>query len=112
MTTRAALDPIVGREGMQALSQMYLGDRDRKHPLAAPTHAKLEGLPPILIQMGTRETQHDDGVSFVEKLLAAHVAAELEVWDGMLHVFQMFPVLPDAKKSIDRAGEFLRSKMG
>ena len=111
MTSRAALDPIVGREGMQALSQMYLGDRDRRAPLASPTYATLEGLPPLLIQMGTRETQHDDGVAFAEKLRAAGVSVELEVWQDMLHVFQMFPVLPDAHRAVDRIGQFLRSKM-
>jgi len=112
MTTRAALDPIVSREGMQILAAMYLGTRDRKDPLASPTYARLEGLPPTLVQVGTREAELDDVTLFAEKLRAANVQVELEVWEEMLHVFQMFPVLSDAWRAIDRIAQFLRSKTG
>jgi monoterpene epsilon-lactone hydrolase len=111
MTTRAALDPIVSREGMQALAFLYLGSRDRKDPLASPTYANLAGLPPMLVQVGTREAELDDVTLFAEKLRAAHVEVELEVWEEMLHVFQMFPVLSDAGRAIDRIAQFLRSKV-
>jgi hypothetical protein len=39
------------------------------------------------------------------------VRVELEVWENMLHVFQMFPVLSDAGRAIDRIGEFLRANI-
>ncbi len=110
-TERASLDPIVTREGMQNLAAMYLGDRDRKHPLASPTYAKLDGLPPLLVHLGTREVQFDDVMTFVDKARRAGVAVESEVWDGMLHAFQLFPVLPDAGRALDRIGAFLRSKL-
>ncbi len=111
-TTRAALDPIVSREGMQNLAQMYLGDRDRRAPLVSPTHAKLEALPPLFVQLGTREMQFDDVMLFGEKARRAGVSLDLEVWEGMVHVFQLFPVLPDAPQAIERLGAFLRSNVG
>jgi acetyl esterase/lipase len=107
MTTRAALDPIVTRAGMQVLAGLYLGAGDRRAPLASPTYAALAGLPPLLVQVGTREAEYDDVVLFAEKLRAAKVAVELEVWENMLHVFQMFPALEDAGRAIARIGEFL-----
>jgi acetyl esterase/lipase len=97
---------------MQILAAMYLGTRDRKDPLASPTYAKLAGLPPTLIQVGTREAELDDVTLFAEKLRAANVQVELEVWEEMLHVFQMFPVLSDAGRAIDRIAQFLRAKIG
>jgi len=112
MVTRAALDPIVQREGIQNLAKMYLGDRDRKTPLAAPTHADLHGLPPLLLQTGTSETQFDDAVTFAEKLRRAGVEVTFESWQDMIHVFQMFPVFPEAQRAIDRIGEFLRATTG
>jgi monoterpene epsilon-lactone hydrolase len=111
MTTRAALDPIVQREGIHILAQMYLGDGDRKNPRAAPTHANLAGLPPMLVQVGTSETQFDDVSAFVEKLQKAGVEVSFEVWQDMIHVFQMFPVLDDAHRAVERIGSFLRSKI-
>jgi len=110
-SARAKDDPIVTPEGIQLLAQMYLGDRDRRSPLASPTFAALRGLPPTLVQLGTRETQHDDMLLFVDKLRAAGVDAELEVWEGMIHVFQMFPVLPEARRAVARIGEYLRDKV-
>ena len=100
------------REGIHILAQLYLGDRDRKNPLAAPTHANLAGLPPMLVQTGTSETQFDDTVLFADKLEKAGVDVTLEAWKDMLHVFQMFPAFPDAHRAVERIGSFLRSKMG
>lgn len=111
MTTRAALDPIVTRAGMHVLASLYLGAGDRKAPLASPTYAVLDGLPPLLVQVGTREAEYDDVTLFAEKLRAAKVRVELEVWENMLHVFQMFPVLSDAGRAINRIGEFLRANI-
>ena len=111
MTTRAALDPIVQREGIQILAQMYLGDRDRKNPLAAPLYADLHGLPPILVHTGTSETQFDDTVDFADKLRGAGVDVTFEAWQDMPHVFQMFPVFAESQRALDAIGEFLRSKM-
>jgi len=111
VTTRAALDPIISREGLTNLGQLYVGNHDKRDPLVAATYAKLEGLPPLLMQVGTREIQFDDAVTFVEKLRRAGVAIDFEIWEGMLHVFQLFPVLPDAQLAIDRIGSYLRSQV-
>ncbi len=113
MNTRAAVDPIVTREGMRNLSAMYVGDAgDRRNPLVSPTHARLAGLPPLLMHTGTREVQYDDAVAFVAKVRAAGVPIEFEAWEGMLHVFQIFPVLPEAGAAIGKIGGFLRARTG
>ena len=56
----------------------------------SPLYADLAGLPPLLIQVGDRETVLDDSIMFADKARAAGVDVELQVWDGMIHVFQMF----------------------
>ena len=112
MTTRAAQDPIISRESMSKFALMYLGEAgDRKDPLVAPTYAKLDALPRLLVQVGTRELQLDDVVAFVEKARAVGTHVELEIWEEMLHVFQLFPRLPDAARAIDRIGAFLRAEV-
>ena len=45
MTTRAKADPVVQKQGLLGMAQLYLGGKDPKSPLAAPLHADFKGLP-------------------------------------------------------------------
>ena len=111
MTARAAQDPMVQKDGLTWMAQMYLNGADAKSPLAAPLHADLRGLPPILIQVGTAETLFDDATRFAEKLHAAGVAVRLAAWPNMLHVFPLFaPILSEGRDGCAEIGAFIRSK--
>ncbi len=107
--TRAEADPIHQRPMILALAKNYLGDQgDPRDPLASPLRADLKGLPPLLIQVGDRETVLDDSTIFADKARAAGVEVDLEVWDGMIHVFQMFGAeLPEAGQAIASIARFL-----
>jgi acetyl esterase/lipase len=92
-----------------ALAKNYLGEKgDPCDPLVSPLYANLEGLPPLLIQVGDRETVLDDSTMFAEKARAAGVDTELQIWDGMIHVFPMFSEIPEARQAIASAAKFLR----
>ena len=109
MTTNAEVDPIVQRELLDVLANLYLGTRDRRTPLAAPLYADLQGLPPLLIQVGSSETLLDDSNRLTERAKAAGVDATLEVWEDMIHTWHLFaPILPEGQQAIERIGEFLR----
>ena len=89
------------------------GKGSPRDPLASPLHADLAGLPPLLIHVGDCETLLDDSTRFAEKARAAGVDVTLEVWDGMIHVFQLFAAeLPEARRAIDGIGVFLRKHLG
>ena len=107
--TRAEADPIHQRPMILALAKNYLGVQgDPRDPLVSPLYADLRGLPPLLIQVGDRETVLDDSVMFADKARAAGIDANLEVWDGMIHVFQMFGAeLPEARRAIASIAQFL-----
>ena len=108
-TTRAAADPIHQRPMILATARHYLGEHgDPKDPLASPLFGNLEGLPPLLLQVGDRETGLDDSTRFADKARAAGVAVQIEIYDHMIHVFQQFPdLLPEAHQAIDSIGRFL-----
>ncbi len=110
--TRAAVDPIHSRQLIQALARQYLGrEGDVRQVLASPLNGDLHGLPPLLLQVGDRETGLDDSVLFAQKAAKAGVDATLQVWEGMIHVFQQFPAeLIEAQDAIDRIGVFLKSR--
>ncbi len=110
--TRSALDPIHQRPMLQALARNYLGkSQDPTDPLASPLLADpawLAALPPVLCQVGERETLVSDSEDFVKKVLAAGGQAECQVWPGMIHVFQQFPAeLTSARLAVASAGAFL-----
>jgi acetyl esterase/lipase len=107
--SRADADPIHQRPMILALAKNYLGEGgDPRHPLASPLHADLAGLPPLLIQVGDRETVRDDSAMFADKARAAGVDVELQVWDGMIHVFQMFAAeLAEGFQAIASIAEFI-----
>lgn len=108
--TRAKTDPIHQRRMILAMAKNYLGDAgDSRDPLASPLFADLHGLPPVLLQVGDRETVLDDSRNFAKRAREAGVDVQLEVWDEMIHVFQQFTTdLPEAGLAIDSIGRFLK----
>jgi epsilon-lactone hydrolase len=111
--TRAAVDPMHSRKMILALAKSYLGpDGDPRDPLASPIHGDLHGLPPLLIQCGGRETVLDDSTALAARARAAGVDADLEIYEPMIHVFQMFAAeLCDARTALASAGRFLDQKL-
>jgi acetyl esterase/lipase len=109
MTTNADTDPLVTRELVRFVIQQYLGNSYLRNPLAAPLHADLQGLPPLLIQAGGAETLLDDAVRIARRCQEAGVDTELEIWKDMIHVWQLFAsVLPEGQQAIEQIGEFIR----
>jgi acetyl esterase/lipase len=111
MNTKAEEDPIVQREMLEFMTDLYVGNRDRRAPLAAPLYADLRGLPPLLIQVGTAETLLDDSKRLADRAKAAGVEVDLQIWDDMVHVWHLFaPVLPEGQQAIEDIGEFVRRR--
>ena len=109
MVTNAKADPWLDPEGLIPAGQLYLGGADPRTPLASPLYADLAGLPPLLIQVGTAEILLSDSTRLAEKAEAAGVDVTLEVWDGMMHVFQAFSSrIPEGKKAVRSIGAFIK----
>jgi epsilon-lactone hydrolase len=107
-----AIDPMVKKPYLLEIARDYLGGADPRSPLAAPLHADLRGLPPLLIQVGAAETLLDDSVRLAGRAGAADVAVTLEVWPEMIHVWHLFhPQLAAGRKALARAGQFVREHL-
>lgn len=112
MQTKADADPMVQKDGLVKMGQLYLGDADPRSPLASPLYADLTGLPPMLIQVGTAETLLDDSIRIAERLRDAGGSVELQQYEDLIHVFQAFaPIVPEASDAIDKIGAFLKSQL-
>lgn len=105
---RAPLDPVVTLGALQTAAEHYLAGRNPKEPLASPLFADLQGLPPLLLQVGDYEILLDDATRFAERAEAAGVGVRLEVWDEMWHVWQATSGLPEAEDALAHIASFVR----
>lgn len=110
--SRADRDPILHINAEGWLVEEYTGSQPVTHPYISPLFADLHGLPPTFLQVGSEEILYDDSSRLEARLNAASVRNQVEVWDGMWHVFQAFaPYVPEAQVAIDRIGTFLDSHL-
>lgn len=108
MTDPTVIDPLIGYDYLQDCARKYVGAYAASDPLASPLHGAMAGLPPLLVQVGTDERLLDDSRQFAARAAAAGVPVELEVWEGMHHVFQLDVAhLESSRAALDRAARFL-----
>jgi monoterpene epsilon-lactone hydrolase len=113
MTTKAEADPMVHREFTAQLAGLYAPSGKLRDPLVSPLHADLKGLPPLLIQVGERETLLDDSRRIADNARRAGVDVTLEIEPGQIHVYQIFASrLDEGVTAIDRVGAFIRKHTG
>ena len=88
---RAAIDPMLTANYIDAVRRAYASGEDFSHPELSPLFGDLSGFPRTLVQVGDHEILFSDAQRLAEALRRQHVPARLEVSEGMWHVFQMFP---------------------
>jgi epsilon-lactone hydrolase len=112
MTSKAVADPTVQRAGILDMAKMYLNGADPRSPLAAPIYADLNGLAPLLIQVGACETLLDDALRLAKVAGVADVRVDLQIWPEMIHVWHLFhPELKAGLRAIEEGGAFVRAML-
>ncbi len=104
-------DPILNAEILAHFARAYAAQTDPHNPLISPIFADLKGLPPILIHAGTNEILYDQITQFYEKARQAEVEVVLELWKDLFHVFQIVPILPEAKQSLEKIATFITDRI-
>jgi hypothetical protein len=111
IAARAKHDPLLTRDALEDARRLYLGQANAKDPRAYPLYGDLTDLPPVLLHVGADEILLDDARRYAHLLANSGPAAELHVWEGMVHVFPAnLVLLQAAREALDLAGEFLRRK--
>ncbi len=103
---KSVSDPIISARTMPEFRDRYLVATDPRHPLASPLFGDFRGLPPILIQTGEHEMLRDDSIRVAKKARADGVPVTLEIWPGMVHVFQIRG-LPESREAVRRIADFV-----
>ncbi len=111
MKENAAFD-YVSHKVLRAYAQRFVRDDQMRDPLAAPIHARLEGLPPLLVQAGDAETLADDSRRIAKRAESAGVDVTLEMEPDMIHAWHVFASrFSSAQPAIDRVGAFVRAQL-
>jgi acetyl esterase/lipase len=93
---------------VEQFADWYVPRARRADPDVSPLHADLAGLPPALFSVGTLDPLVDDTLFMASRWRAAGNPAELAVYPGGIHAFNLFPI-PLAEKANARALDFLAS---
>jgi epsilon-lactone hydrolase len=102
-------DPIVSGAALRMMASTYLGGADPTSTTASPLYADLTGLPPLLVQVGTREALLDDARRLVERARGAGVDVTLHEFTDVVHMWIVFgPDLPESLEAYGEAGAFIR----
>jgi acetyl esterase/lipase len=105
---KADEDPILNSDKLRIGARCYSGGTDLKSPYLSPLFGSFDKLPPLLVQVGTDEMLLDDSRLFTQKAREAGHPVELEVWEGMIHVWHYLArFLPEGRQAIERIGHFL-----
>lgn len=107
----AATDPFVTRADSDRAAATYLAGNDPAHPLASPVFAKpkvLRRIAPLLLQASADEVLADDSTTMAERIEAAGGEVDVQMYDGVTHVWQqMPPTVPEVASACAAIGEFL-----
>ena len=91
-------------------AQFYVGDGDRRAPLASPLYADLHGLPPLLIHVGADETLLDDSRRLAERAQRAGVKVAAQGLAGRAARLAAVSALDSGRPQLAaRSGHVLRA---
>ncbi len=101
-------DPAMSAGAARKMVGLYTHGQDPEHPRLRLDFTAARALPPMLIQVGDFEMLSADARYLDAELRSAGGSSVLEVWPGMVHVFQALPNLaPEATVALRRAANFI-----
>lgn len=105
--SNARKDPIFTLAFAVGIRRFYAPAEQYSQPAVSPLFGAFEGLPPMLLQVGSTEMLLDDSVRAAAKAATAGVTVRLEIWQCLPHVFQMVLALPQAHAAAQNIHRFI-----
>jgi monoterpene epsilon-lactone hydrolase len=88
----------------------YLRKTNPCDAYASPAFTSFKDFPPIMVHAGSLEMLRDDASRLGDRAADAGVNVSVEIYDGMQHVFQANRRVPESKVSLQRLGQFIRTR--
>lgn len=105
-------DPVFGNSKQSVVyTSTYAEGRNKKDPYISPMYGDFTGLPDMLMQVGTHEMLLSDTTEVAKKAKEAGVLVELDIYEGMFHIFQKYKgFLPESDAAWRKVRSFLSQK--
>jgi salicylate hydroxylase len=97
-------DPAAHRDSLSLLAASYFQAHEPTDPLVSPIYGDLKGLPPLLLTATRGEVLFNDTTRLAEKAKHADVDLTLRLIDDSVHVFALFPFLPETQELMKAVG--------
>lgn len=110
MLQNARNDAVLSWELLFISARHYLKKANPTDPYASPVFASFHNFPPIMVHAGSLEILRDDASRIGERAAEAGVPVSVEIYDGMQHLFQTSPYVPEARVSLNRLAQFIRAR--
>ena len=89
------------------LFRFYAPDTPLDDPAVSPIYGDFTGLPPLLVQAGSREVMLGDAARLSQAARRAGVDTCLQVFDGMVHRFHAFWSLSETRDAHQDIADFI-----
>ena len=90
------------------MNNPYIEDvKDKANPYISPVYGDYHNFPKTLIQCGSTELLLDDSRIVYENMKKNKVDAKLEIYDNMVHVFQLFGIFDRTDEALKNVSKFL-----
>jgi len=109
-TTLHYVDPTLSVPyQLEPAAKAYAGGKPTASSDISPLFAEIPPgpLPPTIICSATRDLLLSDSLRLASKLSARGDQVELRVADGLWHVFEWYPDIPEAEESVQAIAKFL-----
>ncbi|MFL9992149.1 alpha/beta hydrolase fold domain-containing protein [Paraburkholderia sediminicola] len=101
-------DPAANRETLSNLVASYFQGHEPTDPMVSPLFAYLADLPPVFLSAVQGEVLESDTTRFAERAKAAGANVQLKMVADSVHVFTLFPFLPETAETLEEIGWWSR----
>lgn len=109
---RADRDPLLAAKYVSDVAIAYASGHDLTDPEISPIFGTYgPETPPTIITTGSRDLFLSNCIRQERVMRDANAQVTLRVWEGLGHVFEFYPELPEALASLTEVAEFLESHL-
>ncbi|MGT2477396.1 alpha/beta hydrolase fold domain-containing protein [Paraburkholderia terrae] len=101
-------DPAANRETLSNLVASYFQGHEPTDPLVSPLFADLADLPPVFLSSVEGEVLESDTTRFAQRAKSAGAIVKLKMVADSVHVFTLFPFLPETAATLEEIGQWSR----
>ncbi|MBR1126466.1 alpha/beta hydrolase fold domain-containing protein [Bradyrhizobium lablabi] len=104
-------DPAANGDLLTFMGASYFQGHEPTDPLVSPLFGDLTGLPPLFVTASQGEMLLSDTTRLAERAEAAGVDVTLRVVEDSVHVYPIFPFLPETKSTMEEVSAWAQRKL-